>query len=66
MNIEQMVREILVAVQQDRGLLDALARGEDPREFTTGDIIGPANRLSELMGDLPGQASIESVKYIVR
>lgn len=49
MSVEQIVREILVAIQKDRDLLRMLARGEDPQRFTSGDVIFPANRLNELL-----------------
>lgn len=49
MSTEQMVREILVAIQKDCELVKMLARGDDPQTFTASDVLFPANRLSELL-----------------
>jgi hypothetical protein len=59
LSIEQMVREILEAAMQDRALRESLCRGVDPQTMTAGDLVSPANRLNEILGnrDKEGGAS---------
>lgn len=49
LSIEQMVREVLEAVKEDEGLFEAFTSGTDPQTFTAGDLMGPANRLVEIL-----------------
>jgi hypothetical protein len=46
MTVEQMIREVLEAVKQDKSLYEAYCKGTDPQTFSSGDLIGPANQLN--------------------
>ena len=62
MSIEEIIRELLVTVQGDKALLDALTSGEDMRRLSSGMVVGPANRLVELLAgqfNIPKEATIE-------
>ena len=51
MTVEQMVREVLEAVKEDAGLFEMFAGGQDPQTFSSGDVVGPANRLNKLLAE---------------
>lgn len=62
MSIEEIIRELLVTMQGDKALLDALTSGEDMRRLSSGMVIGPANRLVELIAgrfSIPNGATID-------
>lgn len=44
-----MVRELLVAVAQDRDLVKDLWLRRDPQTFSAGALVFPANRLNQLL-----------------
>lgn len=46
---EEMVRQIMKAIRTDRELFDDFCSGRDPADFSAGDLITPANCLSELL-----------------
>lgn len=60
MTAEQIIREILEAVKNDAGLFEAFASGTDPQTFSAGDLVAPANRLSELLHKQPPQPTVNA------
>jgi hypothetical protein len=49
-SIEQIVRDVLEAVVKDASLFGLFASGIDPQTFSSGDLVGPANVLSDAIG----------------
>lgn len=66
MSVEQMVREVLEVVMKDEDLRCSLANGFDPQKFTASDLVGPANRLNEILGErrTPGPATAKLIRCI--
>lgn len=56
--VEQVVRDILTAVQKDDYLMMLLATGIDPQSYSASDLLAPANVLNASIG--PNGVRVES------
>jgi len=50
-SIEQIVRDVMEAIEADDGLFVRFARGADPQSFSSGDLVGPANVLAQAFAE---------------
>lgn len=51
MPVEQVIRELLKELQSDPELLRMVADGRNPEELSSGDLVGLANRLWQLLAE---------------
>jgi hypothetical protein len=63
MSVEQIIRDVLEAVKEDKSLFRMFTLGADPQTFTAADLIIPANRLQKILANNQPAAATVKVRF---